>query len=67
MAKESDLSFAKESTDVSFGKGLGGRDAYKIGAPARALPLTRHNLVLQQCHVQGIMHTSMIKHDFMDK
>ena len=45
MAKESDVSFAKESTDVSFEEGLGGRDAYKIGAPARAVPFTRHSLV----------------------
>ena len=46
VAKESDVSFAKESTDVSFGEWLGGRDAYKIGAPARAVSFTRHNLVL---------------------
>ena len=36
MAKESDVSLAKKSTDTSFGEGLGGKDAYKIGAPAHA-------------------------------
>ena len=29
MAKESDVSFAKESTDVSFVEGVGGRDAFE--------------------------------------